>query len=403
MEHGVGRSSPLSIVLKITALLAEAPTRPAFWNKTLGAAQRADPFFNDARTSVCHLDLEGRFREVLGSVGPEPHDLGLQELRVPRLKERVAQLQSRLRFGKPILLFDSQKPASGAAGLLVELLPLPFLEGSVMVFPLVDHVGINGALWIEGYDPAKCSREKVQMFETLGNCLSLALRASTNRDKQEDRDSILRKALEEQERERECLVQGVQDGVTKLLAEALQYVQAARDGRSSEVHQTACAPLRASSLLEEAMSELNGLRERLRPGALDRLGLVASIQSELEDLRRGGWSVELVADPIRLTKSRETSLYHIVHEALTNVKKHAGACRVRVTLKRRGDWLTLEVWDQGRGFTPVATPQPGDRHGIGLLSMRKRAELTGGRFEVRSKPGEGSTVTVRIPVRRKGD
>jgi two-component system NarL family sensor kinase len=274
---------------------------------------------------------------------------------------------------------------------------------SLIVLPLACNRRTTGMFWIEGFEPAGCSREKIQTLQVLGNCISLALEDSIERGEQEERDSVLRAALDAQEREREHIALDVHDGAIQLLASAFQHIQAARDGRRQDEKASRSALVKASGLLRETMYELRGLRDNLRPATLDRFGLIASLESDILDLRQGGWNAELVADPVKIAKARETSLYRIVHEALTNIKKHAGVCQVSVTLKRRGPWLSLEIWDQGRGFSLGTTAQPGKRRGFGLVSMRKRTELLGGKFEVESSLGEGTRVSVQVPIRRKGD
>lgn len=90
----------------------------------------------------------------------------------------------------------------------------------------------------------------------------------------------------------------------------------------------------------------------------------------------------------------ESELYRIAQEALTNVRKHARAHRVQIGLRRRGPRLTLSVTDDGVGFSGRASPT--DSHG--LIGMRERAKLLGGRLQVSSRPGEGTRIVARVPV-----
>jgi signal transduction histidine kinase len=99
--------------------------------------------------------------------------------------------------------------------------------------------------------------------------------------------------------------------------------------------------------------------------------------------------------------------YRIIQEALTNARRHGDARRARVLLTREEGWLHLTVQDWGRGFdagrladTSGVDPQQGRQagHHVGLHSMRERAHLLGGTFELESAPGEGTTVHASIPV-----
>jgi signal transduction histidine kinase len=96
-----------------------------------------------------------------------------------------------------------------------------------------------------------------------------------------------------------------------------------------------------------------------------------------------------------LTGELSVQLSRILQEALTNARRHSGARKVEVRLKTEGGTIVAEVVDDGRGFDPGS-----GRAGIGLSAMRERVEALGGEIEMRSRPGEGTKVTVRVPLRR---
>jgi two-component system sensor histidine kinase UhpB len=103
---------------------------------------------------------------------------------------------------------------------------------------------------------------------------------------------------------------------------------------------------------------------------------------------------ELGAPIPRLEEETEVSVYRIAQEALANAVRHANASRVVVTLAARDGILHLEVADDGRGFDPAARPAVA----LGLASMEERALALGGRLEIRSAPGAGTTVTLACPL-----
>jgi signal transduction histidine kinase len=120
----------------------------------------------------------------------------------------------------------------------------------------------------------------------------------------------------------------------------------------------------------------------------DRLpALIADVNGE-------GLSVGFhqIGPPVQLPKTVSVSVYRIAQEALTNVVRHAGARRACVRIRAEGGELVLEVTDDGTG-----TPSPRDG-GVGLASMRERAEELGGRLEVAGTPGAGTCVTARLPA-----
>jgi two-component system, NarL family, sensor kinase len=98
----------------------------------------------------------------------------------------------------------------------------------------------------------------------------------------------------------------------------------------------------------------------------------------------------------RLPPRVEAELFRIAQEALTNVRKHAHAHEVEMVLRRRGSTLTLSVHDDGRGFSPRKLSSDGLSHGV--LGMRERAKLLGGRLQISSGPGKGTRVLARVPI-----
>jgi signal transduction histidine kinase len=91
-------------------------------------------------------------------------------------------------------------------------------------------------------------------------------------------------------------------------------------------------------------------------------------------------------------------LYRFLQEALTNVAKHAQASRVLVRLRRDNSQVLLSVEDDGRGFEPDVEPTRGDSAGgIGLLGLRERLEILGGRLELETRPGDGVRLTAHLP------
>ncbi|HKP20349.1 MAG TPA: ATP-binding protein [Thermoleophilaceae bacterium] len=159
------------------------------------------------------------------------------------------------------------------------------------------------------------------------------------------------------------------------------------------------AALKAREGLREANVRLRRLLFELRPPALDEAGLAPALELFLADsFHHDGfdWRVDNRLESEPAPESRAV-LYRVALEALTNVRKHAHADSVDVLLERRGAGVAVRVRDDGEGFEVPdheATPDAGH---IGLLSMRERAEAAGGRFALRSVPGEGTTVDFWMP------
>jgi two-component system CheB/CheR fusion protein len=149
--------------------------------------------------------------------------------------------------------------------------------------------------------------------------------------------------------------------------------------------------------------ELHEVAVRLRPTALDDVGLNAAVRALIEEWAgrtRVPVDFQAAGGDGRFTPEVETALYRVTQEALTNVARHAGATRVSVVLGRRSGDAVAVIEDDGTGFDPdaPATPILGRRGGLGLAGMRERVELLGGTVEVESAPGRGTTVIARIPL-----
>jgi two-component system sensor histidine kinase UhpB len=143
------------------------------------------------------------------------------------------------------------------------------------------------------------------------------------------------------------------------------------------------------------MEELLRLARELRPSALDDLGLGAALRTKLDEFaRHTGTRVERRLDQAaidRLGPDEQLVVYRVVQEGLSNVTRHAGAERVRVEIACHTGGTLTRVVDDGLGFDPAQASA-----GLGLTGMRERAALAGGRLEVRSSPGAGTTIELRM-------
>lgn len=224
------------------------------------------------------------------------------------------------------------------------------------------------------------TRAQVRIRELLGRVISI----------QEDERRRISRDLHDQV--------GQQIVALKLQIEALAEDSSASSRRRRELIETA---LDAIAILDR---DIDYFTWELRPPVLDGAGLGAVIRRFVDE-----WSKTFgVAaafhtsglDDQRLAPLAETSLYRIAQEALNNIHKHAGATVVSVVLERRGSDVVLVIDDDGRGFDATETGARDGRR-IGLLGMHERASLAGGLLEIKSAPGEGTTVLARLPLQRE--
>jgi signal transduction histidine kinase len=210
---------------------------------------------------------------------------------------------------------------------------------------------------------------------------------------------LIRDTLDAQEAERERVCLEVHDGVTQTLASAFQYLQTLETTSLDAPHARQLL-LRAGTLVKQAIQESREVINSLRPATLRDLGLVATLRQELQQLEREArLKVDFKTDAMRLPEDVETGLYRIIREAITNARKHADTKRIRISITSVGSQVKVEVRDWGVGFN--YNPRDiSSRRGTGLLSMHKRAEILQGTCHIQSIPGQGTVVSVEIPLSR---
>ena len=216
------------------------------------------------------------------------------------------------------------------------------------------------------------------------------------REKEAQVRELIRDTLDAQEAERERVCLEVHDGVTQTLASAFQHLQSLESTALEGAHARQLL-LSASALIKQAIQESREVINSLQPATLRDLGLVATLRQEIQQLEgETKWKIEFKADAMRLPQDIETGLYRIIHEAITNARKHADTERLRIRITSAGDQVRAEVRDWGVGFN-YNCEDMSRRRGTGLLSMRKRVELLQGTFDIESTPGQGTLISVEIP------
>ena len=212
---------------------------------------------------------------------------------------------------------------------------------------------------------------------------------------------LLRRIMAAQEDERRRIARDMHDETCQTLAAVLVAIETAEVAPGTEAAKRQLAAAR--QLSERAIQDIHKLIFDLRPSLLDDLGLVAALRWYAETrLEAEGAKVyfELDGDERRLPPEIETAVFRIVQESIANVAKHARAENVVVRLEYEEASLVVEVEDDGQGFDLGDVRQPElTGSGFGLLGMRERAALIGGTIDLQSKPGQGTTVRFRLPLR----
>lgn len=204
------------------------------------------------------------------------------------------------------------------------------------------------------------------------------------------------------EQERSRLAREIHDTLAQGFAGIVTQLQAAEqapDDASRARHTRA-----AIALARDGLAEARRSVKALRPVALDAMRLPEAIgQLARTWTERTGIPCDVSAsgDATALPTDVEVALLRTAQEALANVERHAGARRVRLTLRADATGTRLEVRDDGRGFDPHAGPVergPSDQGGYGLVAMRERIESVAGGLVVESRPGHGTAIRVEVPA-----
>ncbi|MBN2702405.1 MAG: ATP-binding protein [Methylohalobius sp. ZOD2] len=214
-----------------------------------------------------------------------------------------------------------------------------------------------------------------------------------------DNRNLTRQLLKVEEEERRLLARELHDELGQVLSAIKVMARSIQKGSDREPVVHAAKNITAN--VDHLFDIIRLMIQKLRPLMLDDLGLSAAIDTLVSGWRekQADTRLHLNCDPIvdRFPRDSQIHVYRIVQESLTNAFKHAHAKEIRVNLARqtsdvpRRRWMRIKVIDDGRG-TKIDSSQ-----GCGLRGMRERVESLGGRFEIRTEPGQGFTMCVWLP------
>jgi PAS domain S-box-containing protein len=213
------------------------------------------------------------------------------------------------------------------------------------------------------------------------------------------RKAMLRTLIEVQEKERQTLCHELHDGMMQYAIGAKMLLEGVRDTADS-----AAFAERIDTVLDclgRGIDEGRQVIRGVRSAVLDDLGLTAAIHDLADQVTPLGIVVETALDDgiDSLPPDLLTTVYRLVQESLTNVRKHAGASRVAIEVRRSLHEVRVRVSDDGKGFDVAAART----RGFGLVGMSERVRLAGGTCVIESRPGEGSSFSGWLPIPRTGD
>jgi len=209
-----------------------------------------------------------------------------------------------------------------------------------------------------------------------------------------------RRILRVQEDQRAAISRDLHDRVGQLLVAINIHLTAFADAavRQPQSIKRSIGPI--LKLLEESAEQVHRFARELRPASLDDLGLIPALAAYLRVFRkRKDLRIEFAAfeGVEAMDSDKRMVLYRVVQEALTNVVKHANATRVNVSIFKAPGGVCLEISDNGKAFNLRQLADDESNQRLGMIGMRERVEMVGGRFHVVSKAGRGTKVQAEIP------
>lgn len=341
---------------------------------------------------------------------PELVGRNLWEMRDPAGRATIQQLIARARAGGGTVEYPWPKPSSGAPvapklGYVIALERWRWMLGTGIYLD-----DVQAALAGVEQEVAHSARTTQATIAAIALCGVLAVAGSgvaLNLSERRLADARLRalaeRVVQSQEEERTRVARELHDGLSQQLV-AVKFVlesAAARLADPAQPRTAAGAPLAgALAGLQEALADLRGIAQALRPTLLDDLGLDAALERLGRDTAAAsGLAVGVrAAGGAALPDAVAAALFRIAQEALANAVRHAGARHLVLELGPHRGGLCLRVQDDGRGFDP-AVMHAGERSGLGLRNMRERLEALGGRLELHTAPGRGCCIEGYVPRR----
>jgi signal transduction histidine kinase len=270
---------------------------------------------------------------------------------------------------------------------------------SMICVPLRAGFETYGAVLFASVRPNVYTREHLDLLLLFCNQATIALQnANLYQRLREERDKI----IDKEEEARHKLARDLHDGPTQDIAAIAMRLNFARLLMERDPTRARAELARLEDLAHRTVKEIRSMLFTLRPIILETEGLVAALNQYAENLRENDkLPVDVDAEHYRdcLDSEAQGVVFAIVEEAVNNAKKHAQASRIWVQLAVQGDMFVAQVVDNGRGFDVQAVERDySSRGSLGMLNLRERAELVGGTLNIESTPGQGTRVTLIVPL-----
>jgi two-component system, NarL family, sensor kinase len=347
---------------------------------------------------VCFVHvLDDSDRSLTLAGATPPFDASVGKIRLP-LGSGISGWVARHR--EPVVITDDKEADP-------RYLPIQSLRGrdftSMVSMPMeTDPGGLVGVLNVHTVARREFTDGDVELLRVIGRLIAGAMhQARLHRQlvaRERAHELFVEQVIEAQEIERRRVAGDIHDGISQRLITLSYRLDAAARAVGGDPEEASSQLAEARELVGLTLGEARVAISGLRPPVLDDLGLAGGLASLARSIPH--LDMELDLADVRLPEHIEIALYRIAQEGLQNIVKHAGASVARLRFAVDAESTArLEIVDNGIGFDTSEHPLGSDEMGgYGVLSMAERAELVGGRLNIRSRPGSGTAVTATIPV-----
>jgi len=393
MRKAQDRISALTALQKISRILAsELQLEPLLKEIVSSAVQLMEA------SAGCLILVEPETDELVFSVIEGGGGMALLERRM-KTDQGVAGWV--VTHGEPLVVNDLSRDER-FPGEIEE--SLGFRSASLVCVPLTYQGRVIGALEVLNKLSGESFHEdEVDLLTTLASQSATAIEnARLYQSLWEQRDRIM--VLEEEVRKE--LADDLHDGPVQLLSAIVTQFQFIRQVMERAPEELETELEDAEKLASKALRQLRSMLFGLRPVALETEGLIPAVRAYVELIRREGEiavHLNVTERRERLPKRIEKNVFSIIQEAVTNIRKHAQADTIWITIASQEGRLLVTVKDDGRGFDLAQVERSYGRRGsLGLLRIRERAEVIGGELAIDSTIGEGTIISLGIPLASGG-
>jgi signal transduction histidine kinase len=333
--------------------------------------------------------------EILSTFSDHLGDAYSTEDILPRIARMIGEATGAERATVWVHVGDQLRPSAawpetgaGRSPIGLDGTGLPAFPDAERAFAVRHQGELLGALSLTTSRREPLNETQERLLEDLAGQAGLVLR---NVRLIEELRASRQRLVAAQDEERRRLERNIHDGAQQQLVALAVKIRLARTiaGRDLEKAQSLLDELQGEA--QDALENLRDLARGIYPPLLADQGLAAALQAQA---RKVPFPVRVEPNGVgRYPADAEATAYFCVLEALQNAAKYADASSATVRLGRDDSNLVFSVTDDGRGFDPATTPP-----GSGLQNMADRVEALGGRIEISSRPGEGTTITGSIPV-----